>query len=122
MQKLHEIFKTIRNDFHAFVPPLIATIDQEHHYEVWAVYNDKKTFFGKVEMHAETVEVSFYADMSRDTEWTLFPGDIFKRMENRFSCQIRDLSPELQHNIVEGIRNLIDYFRMNNLLAPAPNL
>lgn len=122
MQKLQRIFKTIRDDFHSVVPPLTATIDQEHHYEVWAIYEGKKTFFGRVEMHAETVEISFYSDMSRDTEWTLFPGDIFKRMEDRYSCQIKDLSPELQHNIIEGIRNLVDYFRMNHLLAPAPTL
>lgn len=122
MQKLKEIFKTIRNDFHAVVPPLTATTDQEHHYEVWAVFNDQKTFFGRVIMHAETVEISFYSDMSRETEWRLFPGDIFKRMENRFECQIRDLSPELQQNIQEVIGNLIDYFRMNHLLAPAPSL
>lgn len=122
MHKLKEIFKTVRNDFRTVIPPLSETIDQEHHFEVWAIYNNKKTFFGRVIMHAETVEISFYSDMSRETEWTLFPGDIFKRMEDRFECQIRDLSPELEQNILEVIHNLVDYFRLHKLLAPAPEL
>ncbi|MEG1617695.1 MAG: hypothetical protein RR202_08005 [Bacteroidales bacterium] len=116
MEKLKVIFKRIREDFKDQVPPLTATIDQEHHYEVWAINGDKKTFFGKVIMHADYVELSFYKDLSRETEWTLFPGDIFKRMEDRFSCDIPDLSPELQGNIKEVIGNLIDYFKMNGYL------
>lgn len=119
MHKLKEIFKDLRKDFKGFVPPLTATIDQEHHYEVWAKYKDKDTFFGRVILHAETVEVSFFWDMSRESEWTLFPGDLFKRVENRFECQISDLSPELQQNIREAIQNLIDYFRTNHLLGAA---
>jgi hypothetical protein len=118
MQKLKEIFKTIRNDFRSVVPPLYAVVNEEHHYEVWADYKEKKTFFGRVIMHQDTVELSFYADITRETMWTLFPGDIFKRMEQTFDCQIMDLSPELNANINEVIDNLIDYFRMEQLLGP----
>ena len=66
----------------------------------------------------KTVEIAFYSHISRETEWTLFPGDIFKRMENRFDAEIEDLSPELQGNIEEVISNMIDYFRMEKLLDP----
>lgn len=118
MEKLKRIFKDIRNDFRNYVPPLTATIDEEHHYEVWAEFNGKQTFFGKVIMHADTVEIAFYPDIDRETEWINFPGDIFKRMEGRFDCQIKDLSPELQANVKEVIVNMVSYFRMNQLLAP----
>lgn len=118
MQKLQKIFKTIRDDFHAVVPPLTATIDEEHHYEVWAINDNKKTFFGRVIMHQDHIELSFYSGISKETEWTLFPGDIFKRLEeDKYYCEIKDLSPELQANITEAINNLIDYFRMHHLLA-----
>ncbi len=117
MDKLKRMFKDIRNDFRNYVPPLTATIDEEHHYEVWAEYADKKTFFGKVVLHTDTVEVAFYPDISRETEWTLFPGDIFKRMEGRFDCEIKFLSPELQGNIQEVIENMVDYFRENQFLG-----
>jgi hypothetical protein len=122
MQKLQRIFKVVRDEFHALVPPLTATVDQEHHYEVWAEYDGKKTFFGKVVLHKDTVQIAFYPGISRETEYTLFPGDIFKRMEDALQCQIADLSPELESNIIEGIRNLVDYFRAHHLLAPEPNL
>lgn len=118
MDKLKVIFKRIKDDFRKVVPPLTETIDEEHHYEVWAVDGDKKTFFGKVIMHADFVEVAFYPHISRETEWTLYPGDIFKRMEDRFDCEINDLSPELESNIKEVINNMIDYFRMNGKLPP----
>lgn len=117
MEKLKEIFKVIRNDFRAVVPPLTATIDEEHHYEIWAEFKDKKTFFGKVVMHTDAVEIAFYPHIPRETEWALFPGDIFKRMENRFDTTISDLSPELAGQIREVIDNLIDYFRMEQLLG-----
>ncbi len=118
MEKLKEIFKVIKNDFHKNVPPLTEKINEEHHYEVWANYDGKETFFGKVIMHKNIVEIDFYPDLDRETEWALFPGDIFKRMEDRFNAGIMDLSPELQDNIVEVIDNLIDYFRTNKLLPP----
>ena len=118
MQKLKEIFKTIRNDFRTVVPPLNNVVDEEHHYEVWADYQGKKTFFGRIIMHQDEVELSFFADMTRETMWTLFPGDIFKRMEHTFDCRINDLSPELNANIIEVIDNLIDYFRIEHLLGP----
>ena len=51
MDKLKRMFKDIRNDFRNYVPPLTATIDEEHHYEVWAEYEGKKPFFGKVVLH-----------------------------------------------------------------------
>lgn len=118
MHKLKDIFKTIRDDFRAFVPPLTVTMDEEHHYEVWAEHGGKKTFFGKVILHTDMVELAFYPDISKETEWTLYPGDIFKRMEGRFDIQISDLSPELQGNIKEVIGNMVDYFRMTGYLAP----
>ncbi len=117
MDKLKEIFKVIRNDFREVVPPLVATINEEHHYEVWAKFKEKETFFGKVIMHEDRVEVAFYPDMKRETEWALFPGDIFRRMEGRFDAEISDLSPELASNIQEVITNLLDYFRMEQLLG-----
>ena len=117
MDNLKRMFKDIRNDFRNYVPPLTETMDEQHHYEVWAEYNGKKTFFGKVVLHADTVEIAFYPDIDRETEWTLFPGDIFKRMENKFECEIQFLSPELQGNIKEVIVNLLDYFRENELFC-----
>ena len=62
MDKLKEIYKVIKNDFRKCVPPLIEKIDQEHHYEVWANYDGKETFFGKVIMHKNIVEIDFYPD------------------------------------------------------------
>ena len=41
MEKLKEIFKVIRNDFRAVVPPLTATIDDEQQYDIWAEFKDK---------------------------------------------------------------------------------
>ena len=118
MDKLKRIFKVIKDDFHDNVPPLTEVINEEHHYELCGIYQGKKTFFGKVIMHEKTVEIAFYPHISRETEWTLYPGDIFKRMENRFDAEIEDLSPELQANIEEVISNMIDYFRMEKVLDP----
>jgi hypothetical protein len=67
MQKLQRIFKVVRDEFHALVPPLTATVDQEHHYEVWAEYDGKKTFFGKVVLHKDSVQIAFYSGISRET-------------------------------------------------------
>ena len=117
MIKLKEIFKVIRNDFRAVVPPLVVKIDEEHHYEVWAKFKDKETFFGKVVMHEETVEVAFYAHMVPATEKEWIPGDEFQRDGNQYVNQITDLSPELAAQIQESITNLLDWFRMEQLLG-----
>ncbi len=117
MDKLKRIFKDIRNDFRNYVPPLTATIDQEHHYEVWAELNGVRTFFGKVILHTGKVELAFYSDIDRETEWAMYPGDIFKRMEGKFECEIKFLSPELQENIQEVISNMVDYFIENKMLG-----
>ena len=116
MDKLKEIFKVVRNDFKENVPPLIEKINEEHHYEVWADNKGKQTFFGKVILHTDTVEIGFYPGLDKETDWELFPGDIFKRMGDKFDIKISDLSPELQSNIVEGIGNLLDWFRTQKLL------
>ena len=102
MDKLKRIFKDIRNDFRNYVPPLTATVDEEHHYEVWAELDGKRTFFGKVILHTGKGELSFYPDIDRETEWALYPGDIFKRMVGKFECEVKTLSPELQENIQIG--------------------
>ena len=60
MEKLKRIFKTIRKDFHDFVPPLTVKVDQEHHYEVWAINEGVANLFGKIVLHSTYVELSFY--------------------------------------------------------------
>ena len=108
MHKLKDIFKVIRNEFRLVVPPLTATIDGEHHYEIWAEFNGKKTFFGKVIMHEDDVVLSFYPEIDKEDKWDIFAGDIFKRLDDNFSCSIKDLSPELSSQIKDAIYNLID--------------
>ena len=66
MDKLKRVFKDIRDDFRNYVPPLTATIDQEHHYETWANYKDKKCLFGRVIMHADNVEVALFGRFDKD--------------------------------------------------------
>ncbi|MDO5570550.1 MAG: hypothetical protein Q4F97_03680 [Bacteroidales bacterium] len=118
MHKLKVIFKRIINYLHAAVPPLYLKIDQEHHYEVWAKNDNKETFFAKVVLNESSADLAFYKDLTREEEWLMFPGDIFKRMENTFECHISDLSPELEDNIKEVIDNLLQYFVDNKLLPP----
>lgn len=116
MEKLKEIFKVIREDFHAVVPPLVAKIDQEHHYEVWAVANGKETFFGKVVMHKDYIELAFYPDLSRETKWELYPGFMFDLLEETSDCVFKDLSPEMRKGIAESIGNLVNEFKLRGLL------
>ena len=116
MEKLKRIFKTIRDDFHDQVPPLTVKVDQEHHYEVWAVNGGVANMFGKVVMHEYFVELSFYSNIDLDTEYDLFPTEMFKLMDTHFVLHINDFTPWLQDNIVEAIGNLIDYLREEKLL------
>ena len=118
MEKLKRIFKTIRDDFHDNVPPLTVKVDQEHHYEVWAVNGGVANLFGKLIMHENYVELEFYSHIDLDTEVDLFPSEMFKLMDSHFVLHINDLTPGLQENIVEAIGNLIDYLRQEKLLSP----
>ena len=118
MEKLKRIFKSIRKDLHDNVPPLTIKVDQEHHYEVWALNGGVANMFAKVVMHDYFVELEFYSNIDLDTEYDLFPTEMFKLMDTHFILHINDLTPGLQENIVEAIDNLIDYFREEKLLPP----
>ena len=91
-------------------------MDAEHHYDVWAVNGGVGNMFGKVVMHEYFVELSFYSNIDLDTEYDLFPTEMFKLMDTHFVLHINDLTPWLQDNIVEAIGNLIDYLREEKLL------
>ena len=64
MDKLKVIFKRIREDFKAYVPPLTETVDQEHHYEVWYITDKEKLFFGSIVLHQDYAEITFLSDIS----------------------------------------------------------
>lgn len=117
MDKLKRIFKDIRDDFRNFVPPLTATVDEEHHYEVWAIYKDKKCFFGRVIMHADKVEVTFFGRFDKAIRTDYIAGDDFKRNGDYYVYEFNDLNPELHSNIKESIKNLVEYFRMEKILV-----
>ncbi|MGL5681820.1 MAG: hypothetical protein ACRDDZ_02030 [Marinifilaceae bacterium] len=116
MERLKQMFKVVRDDLRENVPPLTEEINQEHHFEVWAENNGKKTFFAKVILHETMIELAFYPKLTYELEWELFPDDIFKRMQGTFDVGIMDLTPELRANIKEVIANLIQYFQEKKLL------
>ena len=101
MDKLKRIFKDIRDDFRDYVPPLTATIDQEHHYEVWADYKDKKCFFGRVIMHADKVEVAFFGRFDKETRADFIAGDEFQRTGDYYLLEFDDLHLEFHGKIKE---------------------
>ena len=116
MEKLKKIFKDIRDDFRNYVPPLTTTIDEPHHFETWAEFKDKKCFFGRVIMHADKVEVAFFGRFDKETRTDYIAGDDFQRTGDYYVYEFSDLNPELQSNIKESIKNLVDYFRSHRLL------
>ena len=118
MDKLKRVFKDIRDDFRNYVPPLTATIDQEHYYEVWEEYKDKTCFFGRIIMHADKVEVAFFGRFDKETRVDFIAGDDFQRTGDYYVYEFSDLNPELHSNIKESIKGLVDYFRMHKLLEP----
>lgn len=118
MDKLKRIFKDLRDDFRNYVPPLTATIDEEHHYETWAIYKDKKCFFGRVIMHADKVEVAFFGRVTKEIRTDYIAGDDFKREGDYYVYEFSDLNPELHSNIKETIVNMVEYFRSLHLLEP----
>ena len=118
MDKLKRMFKDIRDDFRNYVPPFTATIDEEHQYEVWAEFKDKKCFFGRVIMHADKIEMAFFGRFDKETRVDFIAGDDFKRTGDYYVYEFSDLNPELHSNIKETIVNMVEYFRIHHLLAP----
>ena len=112
------MFKDIRDDFRNYVPTLTATIDQEHHYEVWAEFKDKKCFFGRVIMHADKIEMAFFGRFDKETRVDFIAGDDFKRTGDYYVYEFSDLNPELHSNIKQTIVNIVEYFRIPHLLSP----
>ena len=93
MEKLKRIFKTIRKDFHDFVPPLTVKVDQEHHYEVWAINEGVANLFGKIVLHSTYVELTFYSTIDIDQELELFQIRLFKYSDHPCVRNINRLTP-----------------------------
>mgnify|MGYP006932558387 FL=1 len=120
MDSISSIYKDIRRMFQSAVPPYVATINDDYHYEVWAIKQQagqsqsSEELLGYVAKHDDSVTVGFNNKLGEEARKRLFSALLLTKMNGHGRISIHRMTHQLLADLQEAIANLMRYYSEMN--------
>lgn len=120
MDAINSIYKDIRRMFQSAVPPYVATINDDYHYEVWAVKQQtgesrsSEELLGYVAKHDDSVTVGFNNKLDEQARKHLFSNLLLTKMNGNGRISIQRMTHQLHTDLQEAVANLMRYYSEMN--------
>lgn len=120
MDSISSIYKDIRRMFQSAVPPYVATINDDYHYEVWAIKQQagqsqsSEELLGYVAKHDDSVTVGFNNKLGEEARKRLFSALLLTKMNGHGRISIHRMTHQLHTDLQEAIANLMRYYSEMN--------
>ena len=120
MDSISSIYKDIRRMFQSAVPPYVATINDDYHYEVWAIKQQtgesrsSEELLGYVAKHDDSVTVGFNNKLDEQARKHLFSNLLLTKMNGNGRISIHRMTHQLHADLQEAIANLMRYYSEMN--------
>ncbi len=106
--------------FQSAVPPYVATINDDYHYEVWAVKQQtgesrsSEELLGYVAKHDDSVTVGFNNKLDEQARKHLFSNLLLTKMNGNGRISIQRMTHQLHTDLQEAVANLMRYYSEMN--------
>lgn len=120
MDAINSIYKDVRRMFQSAVPPYVATINDDYHYEVWAVKQQtgesrsSEELLGYVAKHDDSVTVGFNNKLDEQARKHLFSNLLLTKMNGNVRISIQRMTHQLHTDLQEAVANLMRYYSEMN--------
>lgn len=120
MDAINSIYKDVRRMFQSAVPPYVATINDDYHYEVWAVKQQtgesqsSEELLGYVAKHDDSVTVGFNNKLDEQARKHLFSNLLLTKMNGNGRISIHRMTHQLHTDLQEAVANLMRYYSEMN--------
>lgn len=120
MDAINSIYKDVRRMFQSAVPPYVATINDDYHYEVWAVKQQtgesrsSEELLGYVAKHDDSVTVGFNNKLDEQARKYLFSNLLLTKMNGNGRISIQRMTHQLHTDLQEAVANLMRYYSEMN--------
>ena len=120
MDSISSIYKDIRRMFQSAVPPYVATINDDYHYEVWAIKQQagqsqsSEELLGYVAKHDDSVTVGFNNKLGEEARKRLFSALLLTKMNGHGRISIHRMTHQIHADLQEAIANLMRYYSEMN--------
>ena len=104
MDSISSIYKDIRRMFQSAVPPYVATINDDYHYEVWAIKQQAGQSQSSEELHK----------LGEEARKRLFSALLLTKMNGHGRISIHRMTHQLHADLQEAIANLMRYYSEMN--------
>lgn len=98
------------------VPPYVATINDDYHYEVWAVKKSAASSSGSEELlgyvakHDDSVTIGFNNKLDEEVKRKLFSPLLMALMNGHGRIRIQRMSRQLHADLQSSIERLMHYY------------
>lgn len=120
MDAINSIYKDVWRMFQSAVPPYVATINDDYHYEVWAVKQQtgesrsSEELLGYVAKHDDSVTVGFNNKLDEQARKHLFSNLLLTKMNGNGRISIQRMTHQLHTDLQEAVANLMRYYSEMN--------
>ena len=120
MDVINSLYKVIRRMFQSAVPPYVATINDDYHYEVWAIKQQagqsqsSEELLGYVAKHDDSVTVGFNNKLGEEARKHLFSNLLLTKMNGNGRISIQRMTHQLHTDLQEAVANLMRYYSEMN--------
>lgn len=120
MDSISSVYKEIRQMFRSTVPPYVATINDDYHYEVWAVKQAdgepqaSEELLGYVAKHDDSVTVGFNNKLGEEVKRRLFSSLLLSKMNGHGRICIHRMTRQVHADLQSAIENLMRYYTQMN--------
>ncbi|OUN74750.1 hypothetical protein B5G10_00555 [Barnesiella sp. An55] len=106
--------------FQSTVPPYVATINDDYHYEVWAIKKQagesqtSEELLGYVAKHEDGVTVGFNNKLGEEAKKRIFSSLLLSKMNPHGRISIHRMTHQLHADLQSAIENLMHYYSEMN--------
>ena len=107
MEAVNSVYKEVKKMFQTAVPPYVATVNDDYHYEVWAI----KKYVAK---HEDSVTVGFNNKLGEKIRKEAFSSLLLAKMNIHGRIRIHRMTHQLHIDLQNAIDNLMRYYTEMN--------
>ena len=118
MEAVNSIYKEVKKMFQTAVPPYVATVNDDYHYEVWAIKKQagesqvSEELLGYVAKHEDSVTVGFNNKLGEKIRGRKMDWSQQAHIHGRI--RIHRMTHQLHIDLQNAIENLMRYYTEMN--------
>ena len=120
MEAVNSIYKEVKKMFQTAVPPYVATVNDDYHYEVWAIKKQagesqvSEELLGYVAKHEDSITVGFNSKLGKKIRKEAFSSLLLAKMNIHGRIRIHRMTHQLHIDLQNAIENLMRYYTEMN--------